>query len=188
MFCFLTVQPSLKRRLPASHQISPPVSTTGARTYGGQPQASLAGPTAPVTAPERLASHIGPSFDTVRRPNVSTTARGTIRAGHPPHRGPRSVRLPRRRAHFTPSRPSPVRMKVLRPGKRSLLHGQPRPGGSLESSGDGLDGGPGVVFVVGRAGIQQPWKADLSVRVSARILPHLPVEYPGLPVALDVGL
>ena len=77
---------------------------------------------------------------------------------------------------------------MLRPGKRSLLHGQPRPGGSLESSGDGLDGGPGVVFVVGRAGIQQPWKADLSVRVSARILPHLPVEYPGLPVALDVGL
>jgi len=154
MLRLLTVQPSLKRRLPASHQISPPVSTTGGRTYGGQPQALLAGPTAPVTAPETLASHIGLSFDTVRRPNFSTTARGTIRAGHPPHRGPRSVRLPRRRAYFTPPRPSPVRMRVLRPGKRPLLHGQLRPGGSLESSGDGLDGGPGGVFVVGRAGIQ----------------------------------
>src|SRR5664279_1547945 len=110
-------------------------------------------PTAPVTAPERLASHIGPSFDTVRRPNVSTTARGTIPAGHPPHRGPRSVRLPRRRAYFTPPRPSPVRIRVLRPGKRPLLRGQPRPGRSLESSGDGLVCGPGGVFVVGRAGI-----------------------------------
>src|SRR5664279_1547948 len=44
MLPFLTVQPSLKRRLPTSHQISPPVSTTGGRPYGGQPQASLAGP------------------------------------------------------------------------------------------------------------------------------------------------
>ena len=102
--------------------------------------------------------------------------------------GPAASQAPSATSLFHPAAPKPGEDESAAAREEALLHGQPDREGRWSQAATGSMVGRAVCSLSDVWVFRQPWKADLSARVSARVLPHLPVQYPGLPVALDIGL